>query len=83
VSNETMSRPTPKRCPSCAQPMRLLRKTRRYNGLPDVYIFECLACEISHTAEGTPPSKTELKIEIGSWHLDEFGNPTRVIKRRD
>jgi hypothetical protein len=63
--------------------MRLLRKTLRFTGLPDVYIFECLACEISHAAEGTAPSKTELKIEIGSWHLDEFGNLTRAIKRRD
>jgi hypothetical protein len=78
-----MSRPKPPRCPSCAQPMRLLRKTRRFNGLPDVCIFECLACEISHAAEGAPSSKTELKIEIGSWHLDQFGNLTRAIKRRD
>jgi hypothetical protein len=24
-----------------------------------------------------------FKTEIGSWYLDEFGNPTREIKRRD
>jgi hypothetical protein len=36
-----------------------------------------------HTAEGTVPSETEPMVEIGSWYLDEFGNPTREIKRRD
>jgi hypothetical protein len=29
--------------------------------------------------EGTPPKETKLSIEIGSWYLDEFGNPTREI----
>jgi hypothetical protein len=38
---------------------------------------------MSHTEEVTPPGETERKIEIGSWYLDEFGNPTREIKRRD
>jgi hypothetical protein len=38
---------------------------------------------MSHTAEGTAPSETEPRVEIGSWYLDEFGNPTREIKRRD
>jgi hypothetical protein len=33
--------------------------------------------------EVTRPGETERKIEIGSWYLDEFGNPTREIKRRD
>jgi hypothetical protein len=77
------SRPAPPHCSRCAQAMRLARKTRRFNGLPDLYIFECQTCEVSHTEEGTPPSETELKTEIGSWYLDEFGNPTREIKRRD
>jgi len=63
--------------------MRLARNTRRFNGLPDLYIFECRRCEVSRTEEGTPPSETKLKTEIGSWYLDEFGNPTREIKRRD
>ena len=38
---------------------------------------------MSHTEEGAPPSEVELKIEISSWYLDEFGNPTRQIKKRD
>jgi len=37
---------------------------------------------MSHTEERTPPSETKLKTEIGSWYLDEFGNPTREIKGR-
>jgi hypothetical protein len=77
------SNPVPPHCPSCAQAMRLARKTRRFNGLPDLYIFECRTCDMSHTEEGTPPSETKFKTEIGSWYLDEFGNPTREIKRRD
>jgi hypothetical protein len=63
--------------------MRLARTTRRFNSLPDLYIFECRKCDMSHTEEGSAPSKTEPKIEIGSWYLDEFGIPTREIKRRD
>ena len=77
------SKPAPPHCPNCAQTMRLSRKTRRFNGLPDLYIFKCQKCDMSHTAEGTAPSEDEPKIEIGSWYLDEFGNPTREIKRRD
>ncbi len=85
MRNEKTSRSKPPspHCPSCAQPMRLARKTRRFNSLPDLYIFECRTCEMSHTEEVTPPDETERKVEIGSWYLDEFGNPTREIKRRD
>jgi hypothetical protein len=63
--------------------MRLTRKTRRFNGLPDLYIFECRTCELSHTEEGVAPSEPILRTELGPWYLDEFGNPTRKIKRRD
>ena len=28
-------------------------------------------------------AKPSPMVEIGSWYLDEFGNPTREIKRRD
>jgi hypothetical protein len=38
---------------------------------------------MSQTQEGTPPSEAKFKTEIGSWYLDEFGDPTREIKRRD
>ena len=62
--------------------MRLARRTRRFNGLPDLYVFECRTCEISHTEEGVPPSEARLRTEIGPWYLDEFGYPTREIKGR-
>ena len=39
------------RCPSCAQPMRLIRKTLRFNGLPELYTFECRTCEVLLTQE--------------------------------
>src|SRR5262245_50570301 len=76
------SRPAPPRCSSYAQTMRLARKTRRFNGLPDLYIFECRTCQTSHTEEATPATEAEAKTEIGSWYLDELGNPTREIKGR-
>ena len=75
---------TPVRCPRCAQPMRLVRRTLRFNSLPNLNTFECQTCEISHIEEGEPPRpKTPDKTEIGSWYLDEFGNLTREIKKRD
>jgi hypothetical protein len=40
--------PTPPRCPSCAQLMRLARTTSRFGKLPDLYIFECRACGVTH-----------------------------------
>lgn len=72
--------PAAPRCPSCAQPMRLVRRTRRFGGLPDLYLFECRSCGISHAEEGRPPKQGKFKSDIGSWYLDEFGNPTREIK---
>jgi hypothetical protein len=35
-------------CPSCAQIMRLARITSRFDGLPNLYTFECRACGVSH-----------------------------------
>jgi hypothetical protein len=35
-------------CPSCAQVMRLVRVTSRFEKLPDLYIFECRACGLTH-----------------------------------
>ena len=40
--------PTLPLCPSCAQIMRLARTTSRFRDLPDLYIFECRACGVSH-----------------------------------
>jgi hypothetical protein len=40
------------RCVNCATPMQLLRKTERFNGLPDLYSFYCVACDEWHVEEG-------------------------------
>src|SRR6516225_1630875 len=40
--------PRPPVCPSCAQLMSLARTTSRFGNLPDLYIFECRACGVSH-----------------------------------
>src|SRR6516162_11445823 len=40
--------PAPPHCSACAQAMRLARITSRFDGLPDLYVFECRACGISH-----------------------------------
>jgi hypothetical protein len=40
-------------CPSCAQIMRLARTTSRFEDLPDLYIFECSACDVSHIEEAS------------------------------
>ena len=40
--------PKPPLCASCAQIMRLARKTSRFGDLPDLYTFECSACGVSH-----------------------------------
>jgi hypothetical protein len=42
------------KCPRCAQLMKLVRRTQRFGGLPDLCIFECTACGISHTEECKP-----------------------------
>src|SRR5260370_34650364 len=44
----------PQWCPSCAQTMKLVRRTQRFGGLPDLCIFECPACDMSHTKECRP-----------------------------
>ena len=46
------SAPKPPRCPSCGRPMQLLRRTSRYDGLPDLYSFYCSACDELHIEEG-------------------------------
>jgi len=44
----TKDAPTPPLCPSCAQIMRLARITCRFGDLPELYIFECRPCGVSH-----------------------------------
>jgi len=40
--------PAPPHCSACAQAMRLVRITSRFDDLPDLYVFECRACGVSH-----------------------------------
>ena len=47
-----MSAPKPPRCPSCARPMQLFRRTSRFGGPPDLYSFYCCACDEWHVEEG-------------------------------
>jgi hypothetical protein len=46
--------PAPKfsRCTKCARPMQLIRRTTRFNGLPDLYSFYCVTCDEWHVEEG-------------------------------
>jgi len=48
--DECANKPAPKppRCPKCAQVMRLVRRTQRFDGLPELFTFECLACGVFH-----------------------------------
>ena len=41
----------PPHCPICARPMRLAKKTLRFQGLPELYTFECRTCDVSLTQE--------------------------------
>ena len=54
--------PAAPRCPRCAQPMRIARRTPRFGGLPDLYTFECRSCEISHTEEGGPARRRDTDL---------------------
>jgi hypothetical protein len=54
VINAERSRPKLPLCPSCAQDMRLIRRTQRFGTLPDVCAFECRGCVVSHFEEYEP-----------------------------
>ena len=45
------------RCVACARPMRLVRKTLRFAGLPDLPTFECEAYGEMHTEEAPTPDQ--------------------------
>ena len=51
ISDECVTKHAPPspRCPKCAQPMRLIRRTARFGPLPELFTFECAACGASHT----------------------------------
>ena len=40
-------------CPSCAQIVNSLEQRRDLRTLPDLYIFECSACDVSHIEEAS------------------------------
>jgi hypothetical protein len=48
-------------CPSCARNMRLIRRTPRFGGLPDVCTFECQACGVTHFEEHNPGDTMKLR----------------------
>jgi hypothetical protein len=51
-ASRSMSKPPrPPRCLRCAQPMKFVRRTLRFGGLPDLYTFECRECGEWHTEE--------------------------------
>jgi hypothetical protein len=55
--------PKPPLCPSCVQPMRLVRTTSRFGDLPDLYTFECRACGVLHVE--ADEAATSAAIPIG------------------
>ena len=57
VMNAERSGPKLPLCPSCAQNMRLIRRTQRFGELPDVCTFECPGCGVSHFEECAPETK--------------------------
>ena len=69
VMNAERSEPKLPLCPSCAQNMRLIRRTQRLGPLLDACTFECRACGVSHFQEYEPaksahsPPGLEQKFE--------------------
>jgi ribosomal protein L37AE/L43A len=56
MHNQNANKPKQPFCPSCAQPMRLSRITSRFDGLTDLYTFECRACGIAHIEAASIPA---------------------------
>ena len=61
--------PRPPHCPSCAQLMPLARTTSRFGNLPDLYIFECRACGVSHIDEANCSEYRQAAVAsaLPSW----------------
>jgi hypothetical protein len=55
MNDNQTNNPKAPRCHSCARPMRLLRRTSRFGGLPDLYSFYCVTCDEWHVEEGNAP----------------------------
>jgi hypothetical protein len=59
-------RPKAPRCFNCASPMQLIRHTPRYDELPDLYSFNCLACDEWHVEEGYPAFTQQRRPEVAT-----------------
>jgi hypothetical protein len=53
-------------CPSCAQRMRLIRRTERFDGLLDVCTFQCRDCGVSQIEEHAPLTPTKGAKDLKS-----------------
>jgi hypothetical protein len=62
VMNAERSEPKLPLCPSCARNMRLIRRTQRFDTLPDVCRFECRGCGVSHFEEREPTKSSGALI---------------------
>jgi hypothetical protein len=51
-NNPSTKQPSAPRCFGCARPMQLIRRTPRFGGLADLYVFHCSACDEWHVEEG-------------------------------
>ena len=61
-------------CPSCTQPMRLVRRTPRFGGLPALTTFECeIRCGLSHIGEDARP-RTEMRKALAPPRAGGPGN---------
>ena len=61
--------PASPHCPACAQVMRLARVTSRFGDLPDLYVFECRACGVSHIEPALSASIVGA-LELGACRKD-------------
>jgi hypothetical protein len=52
--NTSQRTPKPRRCPSCAQPMPLIRTTERFGDLPVLHTFACRTCDMVFAHEAEP-----------------------------
>jgi hypothetical protein len=62
------SAPKQPRCPGCARPMLFVRRTTRFGGLPDLFVFECRDCGETHIEEGD----TDRPIRSNDDHADRW-----------
>src|ERR1700726_1701214 len=45
IQNTDIKQPPAPRCFGCARPMQLIRRTPRFGGLADLYVFRCRSCD--------------------------------------